>query len=92
MLNKKGNDYNKTLAYYYIGHFSRFIKPGAKRISFTKYTDELELTSFINTDNTIAVVILNKTKHNKHIKLCLNEKIYIDNIDPHSILTFVIED
>ena len=92
MLNKKGNDYNKTLAYYYIGHFSRFIKPDAKRIAFSKYTDELELTSFINTDNTVAVVILNKTKHNKHIKLCLNEKIYIDNIDPHSILTFVIED
>lgn len=91
MLNKKGNNYNKTLAYYYIGHFSRFIKPGAKRIAFSKYTDELELTSFINTDNTIVIVALNKTKHNKHIKLCLNEKIYTDNISSHSILTFIIE-
>jgi len=91
MLNKKGNDYTKTLPYYYIGHFSRFIKPGAKRIAFSKYTSDLEVTSFVNTDNTIAVVIMNRNKHGRPINLCLNQKIYKNHIDGHSIITFVLE-
>ena len=90
MLNKKGNDYNKNLPYYYIGHFSRFIKPGAKRIAFAKYTSDLVVTSFINTDNTIAVVIMNRNKHGKHINLCLDQKIYKDHIDGHSIVTLIL--
>ena len=90
MLNKKGNNYTKNLPYYYIGHFSRFIKPGAKRIAFAKYTSDLEVTSFINTDNTIAVVIMNRNKHGKHINLCLDQKIYKDHIDGHSIVTLIL--
>ena len=62
MLTKKGNDYTKNLPYYYIGHFSRFIKPGAKRIAFSKFDDSLEVTSFKNPDESIAVVILNRGK------------------------------
>lgn len=88
MLNKKGNDYNKSMSYYYIGHFSRFIKPGARRIAFSSYTDTLELTSFVNKDNSIVVVVLNKSKHSKQINLCINKKIYHDWIDGHSIVTF----
>ena len=71
MLNSDWADYIKTPTYYYIGHFSRFIKPGAKRIAYSKYTSDLEVTSFINTDGSIAVVILNRGKHGKHINLCL---------------------
>lgn len=91
MLNKKGNNYNKNLPYYYIGHFSRFIKPGAKRIAYSKYISDLEVTSFINTDNTITVVVLNRGKHGKHINLCLDQKIHKDHIDGHSIVTYVID-
>lgn len=91
MLNKKGNDYTKTLSYYYIGHFSRFIKPGAKRIAFSKFDYSLEVTSFKNPDESIAVVILNRGKHGKHINLCLNQKIYTDHIDGHSIVTFILK-
>ena len=91
MLNKKGDNYSKNLPYYYIGHFSRFIKPGAKRIAFSKFDDSLEVTSFKNPDESIAVVILNRGKHGKHINLCLDQKIYKDHIDGHSIVTFVIK-
>ena len=91
MLNKKGNNYTKNLSYYYIGHFSRFIKPGSKRIAFSKFDDSLEVTSFKNPDESIAVVILNRGKHGKHINLCLDQKIYKDHIDGHSIVTFVID-
>lgn len=48
-------------SYYYIGHFSKYIRPGAKRVASSKYTDKLEVTAFKNTDGTVAVVVLNRT-------------------------------
>lgn len=91
MLNKRMDDYEKSLSYYYIGHFSRFIKPGAKRIAFSKYTSELEITAFINTDNSIVVVILNRSDDCRNFNLCVNKKIYSDNIKSHSVITLVIK-
>jgi len=45
--------------YYYIGHFSRYIHPGAERILCASNRDCLESIAFANTDGTIAVVVLN---------------------------------
>lgn len=50
------------LSYYYIGHFSRFIKPGAKRILASKYSSNLEVTAFENEDGTKALVVLNRSE------------------------------
>ncbi len=48
-------------SYYYIGHFSRFIRPGARRVACAKTLDSLEATAFLNVDGTVAVVVLNRT-------------------------------
>ena len=89
MLNKESTDYIKNLSYYYIGHFSRFIKPGAKRIAFSRYTDNIEVTSFINPDNSIAIVLMNKNNFNKEYNLCINGSVIHDNLDSHAIVTLV---
>lgn len=92
MLNKKENNFINNMSYYYIAHFSKFIKTGAKRIAFSKYTNDLEVTSFYNADKTIAIVILNRSNFSKNFTLCINNKIHNDNISGHSIITFVISD
>jgi len=48
-----------TPTYYYMGHFSRFIEPGAKRVSTTVSQSFLLATSFVNPDGTHVTVILN---------------------------------
>lgn len=50
----------KQLSYYYIGHFSRYIRPGAVQLVTTCYTDALETVGFENPDGSRVVVILNK--------------------------------
>lgn len=85
--NKK---YNKNLSFYYIGHFSKFIKRGAKRIEFSKYTQNLEITAFQNQDNSIIIVLLNKSEKAEKFNIVLNEKYYTDTIKKHSIITLVI--
>jgi len=49
-------------SYYYIGHFSRFIRPGARRVACAKTLDSLEASAFLNVDGTVAVVVLNRTE------------------------------
>jgi len=50
-----------TPTYYYLGHFSKFIKPGARRVSTTVSQSFLLSASFVNPDGAYTTVILNKT-------------------------------
>ena len=90
MLNNDWSDYIKTPTYYYIGHFSKLIKPGARRLAFSRYTDSIEVTSFINPDNSIAIVLLNKNDHNKEYNLCINGTTIHDNLDSHAIVSYIL--
>ena len=49
-------------AYYYIGHFARYVRPGARRVACAKTLDALEAAAFINTDGKVAVVALNRSE------------------------------
>lgn len=51
-----------TNSYYYIGHFSKFIRPGAKRIVASPSRSALLSTAFTNTDGKTAVVVMNKSE------------------------------
>lgn len=61
MCDTRNNTYQKTLPYYYISHFSRFIRPGAVRIGFSRFADKLEVTAFLNESGEKVAVVLNKT-------------------------------
>lgn len=50
-----------TNAYYYIGHFSKFIKPGAKRIAVAPSRSQLLATAFQNPDGKIVTVVMNQS-------------------------------
>ena len=48
-------------SYYYIGHFSRFVRPHARRVLCAASREDLEATAFENPDGSVAVVVLNRT-------------------------------
>ncbi|MCU7549702.1 glycosyl hydrolase [Chitinophagaceae bacterium LB-8] len=85
----KGLQY--TNAYYYIGHFSKFIKPGAKRINASSNRSGLLTTAFKNTDGSIAVVVMNNSDQNIEYQLYRNGKAAQTSSLPHSISTFVFQ-
>lgn len=90
MLTKDEQDYIKTSSYYYIGHFSKFILPYAKRLAFSNYSENLEITAFKNPDNSIVIVVLNRKWFNINYNICIYDKIIKDQIEPNSILTYII--
>ena len=79
-----------TNCYYYIGHFSKFIKPGAKRIVSSSNRDKLQTTSFINSDGKVAVVVLNTSDDKIDYNLWIQGKAAQTTSLPHSISTLVI--
>lgn len=87
MCNTDNGTYVKTLPYYYIAHFSRFIHPGAVRIGFSRYTDKLEVTAFMNPDKKIAVVVLNRQDEDISYVLKDGNRICELTAPKHSIST-----
>ena len=92
MLNKSKSKSIKNLSFYYIQHFSRFIKKGSKRIGYSKFSDKFEVTAFKNPDNSVIIVLLNKNNRNIEYNLKINGQLFHDNLDKHAIVTFKIEE
>jgi glucosylceramidase len=78
-----------TNAYYYIGHFSKFVTPGAKRIAAAPSRSQLLSTAFRNPDGTIAVVIMNTTDKRLPYYLWVKGKAVETVALPHAIQTIV---
>jgi glucosylceramidase len=78
-----------TNAYYYIGHFSKFIRPGAKRIISSASRSPLLTTAFRNEDGTIAVVVMNTSGKEMPFNLWIAGKAASTKSQPHSIMTLV---
>lgn len=78
-----------TNSYYYIGHFSKFIRPGAKRIIASPSRSQLIATAFKNTDGSVAVVVMNESDKTIEYKLMVGNKAVPVTSLPHSIATLV---
>ena len=78
-------------SYYYIGHFSKYVKVGAKRIGSSKCNDGIELVSFKNPDGSIVSVVLNRTEDEQKISFSLEGTLVDTVIEPRSIATYIFE-
>jgi glucosylceramidase len=78
-------------SYYYIGHFSKFIRPGAKRIVSSSTLDRLITTAFRNPDGTLAVVVMNSSEQAQSFKLSLGTRAVTTESPAHSIMTLVVK-
>lgn len=80
-----------TNSYYYIGHFSKFIRPGAKRIVASPSRSMLLTTAFVNDDGTVAVVVMNPTPKGGQYFLTVGSRSVEIGARPHSIQTVVFK-
>jgi glucosylceramidase len=80
-----------TNSYYYLGHFSKFIKPGAKRIISSSSREKLITTAFSNPDGSVVVVVMNPTDEKFVYNLWIAGNAAETTSLPHSINTLVIK-
>jgi glucosylceramidase len=78
-----------TPAYYYIGHFSKFIRPGAKRVSTTSSRSQLLSTSFLNADGKMVTIVMNSFEMKINFKLFVGSFATELQIPARSIQTLI---
>jgi glucosylceramidase len=78
-----------TPSYYYIGHFSKFIRPNAKRVSTVTSRSPLLSTSFMNEDGSMVTVVMNHTDDPITYKLYVGSMAVEETIMAHAMQTLV---
>jgi glucosylceramidase len=88
--NTKTGELTYLSSYYYIGHFSKFIQPGGRRIASSPSRSQLLSTAFLNPDGKVSVVVMNSSEKNVAYLLWVNGAAAEVNSLPHSIQTLVV--
>lgn len=74
-------------SYYYLGHFARYVQPGARRILCASSHDDVEATAFLNPDGRMSVVALNRTEAPLEVVLRREGAVLPFRLPARSILT-----
>jgi glucosylceramidase len=77
-------------SYYYIGHFSRFVKSGARCLKTGITGNALQAVSFLNPDGEKMVVICNPTDSDQSVEVRVDNEVHRGLIKNHTIETWCI--
>jgi glucosylceramidase len=86
IINRNTREVTYTGLYYYLAHFSKFVKPGASRINCSGGSLQLNFAGFLNTDGRITLNIINNGENTEY-KILWNNKMAIQKFKSHSITT-----
>ena len=78
-------------AYWVLGHFARFVKPGARRVLCAASREELEATAFVTPRGATVVVAANRHAHALQIDLCIDGQAFPAELPPRSIATWIAD-
>jgi glucosylceramidase len=79
--------YTLQSSYWYLGHFTRFVRPGAHRVLCTTPHQDIEAAAFRNVDGTVAVVVMNRTEQPLRAALQVDHMTGAVELPPRSIAT-----
>ena len=78
-----------TPIYHYIGHFSRYVQRGARRVATTKHCRELYTCAFVNPDGSRVCVMINTSDKPQFATLRYHGGCTKNVMKPHSIMTLI---
>ena len=76
-------------SYFYIGHFSKYIRPGAKRIACSSNRAQLQTTAFVNPNGQHVVIVMNQGDTAVKFRMYLGSQAIETESLPHSIMTLL---
>ena len=89
MFNTRTGEMARNLSFDYIGHFSRYIRPGARRIGLSRFSSALEITAAHNPDGSVCAVAMNPSAERISFFLRMNGRVWPVDLEGDSISTFV---
>jgi glucosylceramidase len=79
----------KNVEYYSLGHFSKFVRPGAKRV-YSSFTEGLAHTAFLNKDGSRVLVVLNTGKEDTRFSVQDGVDIYPYMLKAGAVTTIIL--
>jgi glucosylceramidase len=80
---------HRQSSYWVLGHFARYIRPGARRVLCAAPLQALESTAFVNTDGSVAVVAMNRSEEALRFALRLDGASFEGELPPRAIVTLL---
>ena len=74
VVNRTDKSIHYTALYYYLSHFSRYVRPGSIRIGTYEIMEGIRVIAFLSPENKVILQVLNSTDQNKEIKIRINNK------------------
>ena len=90
IVDTKTGDVHYNSSFYYIGHFSKYVKPGAVRISSNEPTKRIQTTAFRNPNGEFVVVLMNESDDPRNVNIMLEEQLVAVEMPAHSISTVLL--
>ncbi|MEI5906244.1 glycoside hydrolase family 30 beta sandwich domain-containing protein [Bacillus spongiae] len=87
-INQTNGDVQKNVEYYVLGHISKFVNPGAKRID-TNFDDDLQNVAFKNPDGSKALLVLNNATTEKTFNVKDGASSFSYTLPAGAVATFV---
>ncbi len=87
--NASHDGFSLQSSYYYLGHFARFVRPGARRVLCTASGQDTEATAFRNIDGTVTIVVMNRTEQAQRFALRVDDTGCTAELPPRSIATYL---
>ena len=91
IVDEKKDEVYFTPLYYTMAHFSKFVRPGAKRIDLQSTDNKLQATAAQNKDGSIAVIVFNPTMEEKVFELNHNNAKKAMSVSPQALQTIMIK-
>lgn len=77
-------------SYDYLGHFSRFIRPGAHRVLCSASSQDLECTAAVNEDGTLVVVVMNRSERAHRFVLNVDGQACVADLPARAIASYAL--
>lgn len=91
LINPTTHEVTYTPLYYLLSHFSKFIRPGAKRVATEGNLGEgVVYTAAENPEGSIAVVIFNRTQEEKTFWLNIEGETHYHRLAPRALQTLFV--
>ncbi|WP_348774414.1 glycoside hydrolase family 30 protein [Cytobacillus oceanisediminis] len=90
IVDTKKDEVHYNSSYYYSGHFSKFIKPGARRTGIQASNNRLLATAFENINGETVAVLMKENDREEEVSLSFGGKIMMVVLPEHSIATVII--
>ena len=90
LVDTKSGEVRVQPSFYYIAHFSKFVRAGARRLASTSDDNSVHSIAFANPDGSRVIVIANPGDVPRDITIAVDNEVRAAPLPPHAIQTHIV--